>query len=42
MIPASTTYYAVMAAALNDYLNRMSRELVESLKQIIEVLKQME
>jgi uncharacterized lipoprotein YmbA len=31
--PASTTDYAVMVAALNDCLNRMSRELAESLRQ---------
>ena len=33
--PASTTDYAVMVAALNDCLNRMSRDLAASLQQVI-------
>lgn len=34
--PASTTDYPVMVAALNDCLNRMSRELAASLRQTLE------
>jgi uncharacterized lipoprotein YmbA len=33
--PASTTDYAIMVAALNDCLNRMSRELAASLRQAL-------
>jgi uncharacterized lipoprotein YmbA len=33
--PASTTDYSVMVAALNDCLNRMSRELAASLRQAL-------
>jgi len=34
--PASTTDYSIMVAALNDCLNRMSRELAASLRQVLE------
>lgn len=35
-VPASTTDYPVMVTALNECLNRMSRELAVSLRQILE------
>ncbi|MGR8942519.1 MAG: PqiC family protein [Gammaproteobacteria bacterium] len=34
--PASTTDYQVMVAALNDCLNRMSRELADAVRQTVE------
>lgn len=37
--PASKTDYSVMVAALNDCLNRMSRELAASIHQILEERK---
>jgi uncharacterized lipoprotein YmbA len=36
---ASSTDYSIMVAALNDCLNRMSRELAASLQQALEEFK---